>query len=150
MAACRLDEGNEPQPDAYLFIRPERGGQARISEDDTIEGAPELVAEVASTSASYDLGKKLEVYRKNGVREYIVWRVIDRQLDWFVSREGHFEAASPSADGVLRSTVFPGLWLDPVALISGDFKTLKAILQTGLDSAEHAEFLARLERTRIV
>ena len=36
----RLDLDNEPQPDAFLIIRPERGGQARISEDDYIEGAP--------------------------------------------------------------------------------------------------------------
>src|SRR5208337_5501936 len=51
-ASIRLDLDNEPQPDAFLIIRPERGGQARISEDDYIEGAPELVAEVASSSAS--------------------------------------------------------------------------------------------------
>src|SRR5262245_42047125 len=74
--SVRLDLDNEPQPDAYLLIRSERGGQARISEDDFVEGAPELVAEVASSSVSYDLGKKLHVYRRNGVREYVVWRVL--------------------------------------------------------------------------
>ena len=106
--SIRLDVDNEPQPDAFLIIRPERGGQARISEDDYIEGAPELVAEVASSSVSYDLGKKLNVYRRCGVREYVVWRVLDRQVDWFVNRDGRFEPLPPSADGILRSTVFPG------------------------------------------
>jgi Uma2 family endonuclease len=147
--SIRLDLDNEPQPDAYLIIRPERGGQARISEDDYIEGAPELVAEVASSSASYDLGKKLNAYRRNGVREYVVWRVLDRQVDWFVNREGRFELMLPAADGILRSTVFPGLWLDPAALVRGEKAMVKAILQQGLDSAEHTDFVARLERARI-
>jgi Uma2 family endonuclease len=147
--SIRLDLDNEPQPDAYLIIRPEWGGQARISEDDYLEGAPELVAEVASSSASYDLGKKLDAYRRNGVREYVVWRVLDRQVDWFVNREGRFETMPPAADGILRSTVFPGLWLDPAALVRGEKATVKAILQQGLNSAEHADFVARLERARI-
>src|SRR5208337_2822339 len=77
--SIRLDLDNEPQPDAFLFIQPECGGQARISSDDYVEGAPDMVAEVASSSASYDLGVKLQVYRRNGVREYVVWRVLDRQ-----------------------------------------------------------------------
>ena len=146
-SSIRLDVDNEPQPDGFLIILPERGGQARISEDDYIEGAPELVAEVASSSVSYDLGKKLNVYRRCGVREYVVWRVRDRQVDWFVNREGRFERLAPSADGILRSTVFPGLWLDPAALVQGEKATVKAILEQGLSSPEHAEFVARLEQT---
>ena len=147
--SVRLDLDNEPQPDGYLIVLPEHRGQARISEDDYIEGAPELVAEVASSSASYDLGKKLNAYRRNGVREYVVWRVLDRQVDWFVNRDGRFELMPPSADGILRSTVFPGLWLDPNALVRGEKTRVKAILQQGLDSAEHADFVVRLERARI-
>ncbi len=78
-ASARLDLDNEPQPDVCFFIDPARGGQARISsDDDYVEAAPELVAEVASSSVSYDLNTKLEVYRRNGVREYLVWRVRDR------------------------------------------------------------------------
>jgi Uma2 family endonuclease len=145
--SVRLDLDNEFQPDALLIILPERGGQARISNDDFIEGAPELVAEVASSSASYDLGKKLNVYRRCGVREYVVWRVRDRQVDWFVNREGRFEPPPPSADGILRSTVFPGLWLDPGALVQGEKARVKTMLEQGLKSPEHAEFVARLERT---
>jgi Uma2 family endonuclease len=142
----RLDLDNEPQPDLTLIILPERGGQVRISEDDYVEGAPELVAEVASSSASYDLGKKLHVYRRNGVREYVVWRVLDRQVDWFVNHEGQFQPMLPAGDGILRSTVFPGLWLDPAALVRGQWARFKAVLQQGLDSPEHADFVARLER----
>jgi Uma2 family endonuclease len=145
-ASIRLDLDNEPQPDEFLIILPEHGGQVQISEDDYIEGAPELVAEVASSSASYDLGKKLHVYRRNGVREYVVWRVRDRQVDWFVNQEGQFQPMLPAADGILRSTVFPGLWLDPAALVRGEWARIKAVLQQGLDSPEHAEFVARLER----
>ena len=77
------------------MIDPERGGRARISDDDYVEGAPELVAEISASSVSYDLGKKLQVYRRNGVREYIVWRVQDRQIDWFVLREGQYDRLSP-------------------------------------------------------
>jgi Uma2 family endonuclease len=145
--SIRLDVDNEPQPDSFLIIRPERGGQSRISADDYIEGAPELVAEIASSSVSYDLGKKLNVYRRCGVREYIVWRVRDREVDWFVNREGSFERLAPSADGILRSTVFPGLWLDPAALVKGEIALVKSVLEQGLKSPEHAEFVARLERT---
>jgi len=143
--SVRLDTDNEPQPDGYLIIRPDRGGQATLSKDDFIEGPPELVAEVASSSVSYDLGKKLNVYRRSGVREYVVWRVLDRQVDWFVNRDGRFEPLAPSADGILRSTVFPGLWLDPAALVSGEMATVKAVLEQGLKSLEHAEFVAGLE-----
>ena len=121
--SIRLDLDNEPQPDAYLMIERERGGQARIDEEDYVEGAPELIAEIAASSVSYDLGKKLHVYRRNGVREYVVWRVQDGAIDWFVLREGRYELVAPAGDGIIRSTVFPGLWLDPAALLRGDLAT---------------------------
>ena len=123
---------------------PECGGQARISDDDYIEGAPEFVAEVASSSVSYDLGVKLKVYRRNGVLEYLVWRVLDCQIDWLVLREGRYDPLAAGADRILRSTVFPGLWLDPASLLNGDLATVLAVLQRGMQSPEHAEFVARL------
>lgn len=147
-SSVRLDLDNEPQPDGFLIIRPDHGGQVRISEDDYIEGAPELVAEVASSSASYDLGKKLVVYRRNGVREYVVWRVLDGEVDWFLNRNRRFRPMPRAADGALRSTVFPGLWLDPAAMVRGDKARVKAVLQQGLNSPEHADFVGRLERAR--
>jgi Uma2 family endonuclease len=146
--SIRLDLDNMPQPDAYLFILPESGGQARISSDDYIEGAPELVAEVSSSSASYDLHEKRSVYRRSGVREYIVWRVLDRHVDWFVLHHGQYELMSLPADGILRSTVFPGLWLDPAALLAGDLAKVLAVVQQGLQSAEHAEFGNRLAQAK--
>jgi Uma2 family endonuclease len=147
-STVRLDLDNMPQPDSLLFVQPEHGGRVRIGEDGYIEGAPDLVAEVASSSASYDLGKKLDAYRRNGVREYVVWRVLDRKIDWFMHREERFEPLPPGDDGILRSTVFPGLWLDPAALIRGDVYAVLAVVQQGLNSPEHVEFVARLEQAR--
>jgi Putative restriction endonuclease len=143
-ASIRLDNNNMPQPEALLIIEPEHGGRVRISADDYIEGGPELVAEVAASSASPVLGEKRGVYLRNGVSEYIVWRVLDRAIDWFVRREGRYERLEPGADGILRSEVFPGLWLDPAAMISGDSARVLAVVLQGLGSAEHAEFVARL------
>ena len=143
-STVRLDLDNEPQPDGLLFIDPACGGQALIDADGYIEGAPELVAEVASSSASYDLHAKLRVYRRNGVREYLVWRVLEQEIDWFVLRAGQYERLSLDAEGLLRSEVFPGLWLDPTALLRGDLATVFAVVQRGLASPEHAAFATRL------
>jgi Uma2 family endonuclease len=143
-ATARLDLANVPQPDVLLIIDPARGGQARISADDYIEDAPELAAEVAASSASYDLHAKLEVFRRNGVLEYIVWRVLEGKIDWFVLRDGQYQELAPGADGILRSTVFPGLWLDAAALVRGDLARVLAVVQQGTASAEHAAFVARL------
>jgi Uma2 family endonuclease len=143
-SSVRLDLDNEPQPDALLFIDPTRGGQVRISDDGIIEGAPELVAEVASSSVSYDLHAKLHVYRRNGVREYIVWRVLEQEVDWFVLRDGQYERMPRDAQGLVRSEVFPGLWLDPAVLLRGDLATLLTVVRQGLTSPEHSTFVARL------
>lgn len=143
-STVRLDLDNEPQPDLMLLIDPERGGQARVSDDDYVEGAPELVAEIASSSASYDLNAKRNAYRRNGVREYVVWRVLDQQLDWFVLREGEYQRLSLDDAGRYRSEVFAGLWLDPEALIRGDLGTVLGVLRQSLESPEHADFVARL------
>uniref|UniRef100_UPI0011777ED1 Uma2 family endonuclease n=1 Tax=Candidatus Entotheonella palauensis TaxID=93172 RepID=UPI0011777ED1 len=142
---ARLDLDNDPQPDGSLLIDPERGGQAQISEDGYIEGAPELVLEVASSSASYDLHAKRNVYRRNGVKEYVVWRVLDEAIDWFVLRDGQYERLTPGDDGILRSNVFPGLWLAPAALIRDDLATVLATLRQGVASPEHAAFAAALQ-----
>jgi Uma2 family endonuclease len=140
----RLDLDNEPQPDALLLIDPARGGQARISTDDYIEGSPELVAEVAASSASYDLHTKLNVYRRNGIKEYLVWRVLDKELDWLVLRGSQYERLTPDAEGRLRSEVFAGLWLDAAALLRGDMARVLAVVQQGTASPEHAAFVQRL------
>lgn len=140
----RLDLDNEPQPDAFAIIDPDRGGQAQISADGYIEGAPELIVEVSSSSVSIDMHRKLNVYRRNGVMEYVVWRVQDRAIDWFVFREGVYERLGLDAEGLYRSEVLPGLILDPVAMIEGDLlRVSEAQSQTSVDES-HAGFLKRL------
>ena len=147
-ATVRLDLNNEPQPDAFLRIDPAHGGQSQTSEDGYIEGAPELIAEVAASSASYDLNDKLNAYRRNGVREYLVWRVLEQAIDWFVLRGGAYDRMSAPASGVLKSEVFPGLWLDMSALIQGDLAKVLSVLQEGLQGRDHAEFVERLSQAR--
>ena len=128
----RLDLDNEPQPDAALLVAPEAGGQARVDEDDYVAGAPELVAEVAASSASYDLHDKLHVYRRNGVREYLVWRTLDGRFDWFELAGGVYRRRQPDASGLVRSRVFPGLWLAVEALLRGDLSAVVEAQQRGL------------------
>lgn len=143
-STARLDLDNEPQPDAMLFILPDRGGQARVSEDDYLEGAPELIAEIASSSVSFDLHTKKNVYRRCGVREYVVWRVLEGEIDWFALDAGEYKPLAPDANGLLKSRVFPGLWLDPAALVAGDLTTALVAVQAGLTSAEYGPFVRRL------
>ena len=140
-STVRLDLDNEPQPDAVLLID---GGTARISDDDYIEGAPELAVEVAASSATYDLHDKKRAYRRNGVREYIVWRVNDNELDWFSLEAGEYILLPRDDEGIIRSQVFPGLWLAIPSLLSGKMTEVLAVLQQGLNSAEHQEFLQLL------
>jgi Uma2 family endonuclease len=147
-ASIRLDLDNEPQPDATLIIEPACGGQARINEDDYVEDAPELVAEVAASTVSIDLNTKFRVYRRNQVREYLVWRIQDNSVDWFVLRESEYERLAPNNSGILQSAVFPGLWLDPAALVKLDSARVLDVLRHGLASAEHASFVQRLHASR--
>jgi hypothetical protein len=139
----RLDLDNEPQPDAFLRIRPDLGGQSRDS-GKYVGGAPELIAEVAASSVSYDMHDKLRAYQRNGVLEYVVWRVEDRAIDWFVLRDDRYTPLPLSPAGYYQSEVFPGLWLDPSAMIRGDLAHVMTVLQQGLASPEHAEFVRRL------
>lgn len=140
----RLGPEDEPQPDALLRIPRERGGQSGVDAEGYLDSAPELAAEVAASSASYDLHVKLDVYREHGVREYLVWRVRDRAVDWFVLRGDRYQPLTPGSDGLLRSEVFPGLWLDPAALVASDGARLVTVLQEGLASPDHAAFIQRL------
>jgi Uma2 family endonuclease len=144
-ATVRLDLANEPQPDALVYIEPRCGGRVRINEG-YIEGAPELVAEVAASSASIDLNAKLRAYLRNGVREYLVWRVLDGAIDWFVLHEGQYQRLLADESGILRSEVFPGLWLDSPGLLRIDPAAVLQVLQQGLASPEHAAFVARLQQ----
>jgi Uma2 family endonuclease len=140
----RLDLDNEPQPDAVLLINPKAGGQAKLSEDDYIEGAPELIVEIAASSVAIDLHAKKQAYRRNGVKEYIVWQVLDEKLSWFYLEQGEYLELATDSSGILRSRVFPGLWLAVAELLAGNMQSVLTILQTGLQSPEHAEFVQQL------
>ncbi|MCP6758175.1 MAG: Uma2 family endonuclease [Fischerella sp. CENA71] len=143
-ATVRLDADNEPQPDALVRIEPEVGGNSRINDDDYIEGTPELIVEIAASSAAYDLNDKLNAYRRNGVKEYIVWQSYENRLDWFNLQQGRYVLQKPDADGIIRSQIFPGLWLVVDALREGNMAEVLAVLQQGLQTAEHQEFVQKL------
>jgi Uma2 family endonuclease len=143
----RLDMQNEPQPDAFLRILATHGGRATVSDDGYIVGGPELVAEVGASRASIDLHAKFQAYQRNGVQEYIVWRVFDREIDWLVLRGGRYERLPPAGDGVLRSEILPGLWLNSAALVGGDMPAVLQVAQQGVASPDHAAFVARLRQT---
>lgn len=140
----RLDLDNAPQPDAVLFIEPTAEGQVRLSQDDYIEGAPELIFEVAASSVAIDLHDKKQAYRRNGVREYIVWQVLDKKLSWFYLKEGGYLELSADADGILKSLYLPGLWLAESALLTGDMPQVLKVLQAGLSAPEHQAFVQTL------
>ena len=147
-ATVLLDPDNEVQPDALLRLEPAAGGRSSISADDFVEGPPELIAEIAASSAAYDMHDKLGVYRRNGVQEYLVWQVYDRCVDWFHLAEGEYTPLAPDESGMIRSQIFPGLWLVVAALLEGDLAKVLAELQKGLAIAEHAAFVGRLAEKR--
>ncbi|MCF2147959.1 Uma2 family endonuclease [Desmonostoc muscorum LEGE 12446] len=140
----RLDLDNEPQPDAVLLINPEAGGQARLSEDDYIEGVPELIVEIAASSVAIDLHAKKQAYRRNGVKEYIVCQVLDQKLSWFYLEQGKYLELATDSSEILRSRVFPGLWLAVAELLTGNMQSVLNFLQAGLQSPEHAAFVQKL------
>jgi len=142
-----LDDHNEYQPDAQLVIPPEYGGQG-VKLGKYVEGAPQLVVEVAATSEAYDLFEKFEVYQQTGVQEYLIVLVREQEVRWFHRKDGKFELLAADAGGVIRSAMFPGLWLDAISLFAGNPASLLTTLQAGLADPAHAEFVQRLTAAR--
>lgn len=147
-ASVFLGALGEPQPDGLLLILPEFGGRSRI-EGGFFAGAPELVVEVARSSRNIDLGAKKADYERAGVPEYLVVAREPDEIFWHVLRDGRYALSPPGADGLYRSEVFPGLWLDPRALFARDLDGLAATLDRGLATPEHAEFVAGLRQKRL-
>lgn len=141
-ATVLLDADNEPQPDALLRI--ETGGQSWINQDDYLEGAPELIVEIAASSASYDLHEKLKVYCRNQVQEYLVWGVYDSQFDWFKLTKGQYIKLEPNINEIICFQFFPGLWLAKPALLVGNLGKVLSVLQQGLSTSEHESFVKKL------
>ena len=137
----RLDLDNEPQPDAVLLIKPAAGGQTRLSREGYIEGAPELVVEVAASSVAIDMGSKKQAYRRNGVLEYIVWQSYENRLDWFQLVEGAYQTLLPDETGMIRSQIFPGLWLAVDDLLADNMVRVLEVVQEGVRSTEHQAFV---------
>jgi Uma2 family endonuclease len=147
-ATARLGPDDVPQPDALLRILEEYGGHSRLSSKDYLEGAPELVAEIAASTASLDAREKLEAYRRAGVREYLLWRTVDKAINWWFLKDDEYHPMTPGPNGVIQSQIFPGLWLDCAAAVAGDGAKVLATLQEGLRSVGHATFLETLKRVR--
>lgn len=141
-----LGEEGEPQPDLYLRILPECGGQSRTTPDSFVAGPPELIAEIAWSSRGIDLHGKRRDYTRYGVLEYLVLSLQDRQLHWFDLRAN--QELTPDADGVYRIRVMPGLWIHGGALLARDFQRMMATLEQGLATPEHAAFVQRLATAR--
>jgi hypothetical protein len=149
-STLRLSVGvNRPQPDALLRVLPDYGGQSQTSEDGYVVSGPELVGEIAASRAAYDLHDKLETYLRNGIREYVVWRVEEKAIDWYVNRKGKYEKLAPNSEGLFLSPTFPGLWLDAPALVRSDLVRVLQVLQQGIATKEHQEFVEKLNKSKI-
>lgn len=147
-ATVKLDHRGEPQPDCQLFIPAELGGQVSIDERGYITGAPELVTEVARSSRRFDLNEKKGDYERAGVLEYVVVELDPDRIHWFIRRGDHFEDLSAGPDGIYRSEIFPGLWLDAEAFYTEDLPRLLQVLDQGLATPDHAAFVAKLAEAR--
>ena len=145
-ATIHLDPDNEAQPDALLRI--DENGPSLLNDKGYIEGAPELMVEIAGTSADYDLHEKLEAYLRNEVTEYIVWQTQEGRLDWFRLVNEEYVPMVPDTEGLIESQAFPGLRLAVNALMEGDLAAVLSELQRGLETDEHAAFIRQLLEKR--
>lgn len=137
-----LDEENEPQPDALLRIK--KGGQSDINQKGYVEGSPEFIAEIAASTVSIDLHDKKRAYQRDRVQEYLVWRFYDKKIDWFRLKEGKYTQLQPNEEGIIKSEIYPGLWLDVPALLSGNMAKVLEVLQQGIATEEHQNFVQYL------
>jgi Uma2 family endonuclease len=127
----RIDNDNEPRPDLMMVIEPASGGAVRVVDGGYLQGAPELIAEISASSTSYDLHQKLDLYRRVGVPEYVVWRTRDAAFDVFELVDGRYDRATTDDAGIWRSTVFPGLWLNLRALLRRDLAVARESVEAG-------------------
>lgn len=145
--SLRLDARNQFQPDAMLLLNEARGGRCRVSDDGFVQGPPELVIEIAASSAAYDLHSKLRAYQRNGVHEYLAVLIYEQRVVWHRLSAEKYVTSQVGGDGVLRSEVFPGLWLHQERFWANDLTGLLAALHEGLAAPDHAAFKALYSST---
>lgn len=144
-----LDEDVNVQPDVVMWIDENCGGNAFVTNEDYLQGSPELLVEIAASTKSYDLYDKFDAYRSNGVKEYVVWRVLDEEIDWFALDEnGKYVSLEQDESGIVESKVFKGLRLNIKALLDNDLQQVMNDLQNGIASKEHAIFVNSLNENR--
>lgn len=143
-STSKLDRDNDPEGDAVLRIRPGYGGQSTTDEQGYISGPPELLVEVSGSTSEKDLQVKFEIYRRNGVLEYLVWETVAEEFYWFVLQNGEYSRLTPDAAGLIKSRIFPGLHLDVPALLRGDLARVLEVVQQGTATAEHQYFVTQL------
>jgi Uma2 family endonuclease len=141
-----LGPDSEPEPDACLFVAPECGGRVYADKDDYLHGAPELIVEVSSSTESIDLHRKKQDYQEAGVGEYVVLALRTQQVFWFLRKRGKYREVPLPADGIFRSRMFPGLWLDAEAMLRCHRPGVLAVLRQGVATPEHAAFVAKLQK----
>jgi len=139
--------GNAVQPDVTLHIRAEFGGRTTDVKG-YASGAPELAVEISKSTRSYDLGLNLALYQRAGVPEYVAALVQERRIEWRLLEEGSYQLMPPPADGIYRSQIFPGLWLDSSAFWRNDTTALIELLEQGLRSEEYDAFVEKLKSFR--
>lgn len=140
------DEKSEPQPDLTLIVEPEYGGLTGEDSKGCIVGPAELVIEIAHSSFSIDRHAKFRDYERVGVREYLIVIVKAERIEWYGRDRNGFVPMDADAKGIVRSRVFPGLWLDPAGIFAKSSKRLIATLNAGLATEDHAKFVAKLQK----
>ena len=129
---------DSPQPDANLRLLPDFGGRSTVEMRKGkryLAGIPELFAEICVSSDDHDLHQKLDLYQTVGIPEYLAVLVHEHEIRWHILDNGVYQLSlAPDSDGIHRSRVFPGLWLDGAALLSGDMARVLAKLDEGLRS----------------
>jgi len=143
-STVKLDSDNVPQPDAMLWLSPDLGGRTRTDADGYLCGAPELIVEIAANSVSIDLRDKLRAYRRAGVREYLIWRTVERQFDWLVLEHDEYRPNLPDAQKLLHSPHFPGLTLALDSMLALDSARVLDVLEAALSTPAHAAFVKQL------
>jgi Uma2 family endonuclease len=138
-----LGSTSEPEPDGGLFILPSHGGHCTTG-GKTLKGAPELLIEIANSSAAIDLNQKKRDYETYGVQEYLVVLAEEQAVIWWQLVDGVYQEIPQSNDGFFHSLAFPGLWLDPAGLFAMSEVQMETALELGIASPQHAAFVSKL------